>query len=141
MGAFVTQVRPRWSDMDVYGHVNHANTVTLLEEARIQLLFAEAARHGAQDMARGLVVARLVVDYHAPLLADGRQIRVEMAVREMRAASFVLDYSVHCGPSESDTLAATAETMLVTYDTTATRPRRLSEAERDFLAAWRAESV
>jgi acyl-CoA thioester hydrolase len=141
VGAFVTQVRPRWSDMDVYGHVNHARTVTLLEEARIQLLFAEAARHGAQDMAQGLVVSRLVVDYHAPLVADGREIRVAMAVREMRAASFVLDYSVHSGPLESDALAATAETMLVTYDTTATRPRRLSEAERDFLAAWRSESV
>lgn len=141
MGAFVAQVRPRWSDMDVYGHVNHARTVTLLEEARIQLLFAEAARHGAQDMVRGLVVARLAVDYHAPLVADGRQIRVQLAVRDMRAASFVLDYSLHSGPSESDPLAATAETMLVTYDTAATRPRRLTGAERDFLAAWRAESA
>ncbi|MGH8967810.1 MAG: acyl-CoA thioesterase, partial [Actinomycetes bacterium] len=42
MGSYVTKVLPRWSDMDVYGHVNHARTVTLLEEARIQLLFAEA---------------------------------------------------------------------------------------------------
>jgi acyl-CoA thioester hydrolase len=81
------------------------------------------------------------MDYHAPLVADGREIRIEISVRDMRAASFVLDYAVHSGPSESDTLAATAETMLVTYNTATTRPRRLSEAERDFLAAYRAESA
>ena len=28
------EVWPRWSDMDSYRHVNHAQTVTLLEEAR-----------------------------------------------------------------------------------------------------------
>ena len=43
VGVFVAEVRPRWSDMDAYGHVNHANTVTLLEEARVELLFSEAA--------------------------------------------------------------------------------------------------
>ncbi|HEX4705043.1 MAG TPA: thioesterase family protein, partial [Pseudonocardiaceae bacterium] len=47
MGVFVAEVRPRWSDMDSFGHVNHANTVTLLEEARVDLLFGEGARHGA----------------------------------------------------------------------------------------------
>ena len=136
MGVFVAEVRPRWSDMDAFGHVNHANTVTLLEEARIDLLFVEASRRGAGGMAGGVVVARLVV-YHAPLLATGTTVRVEMSVREMRHASFTLDYTVHSGLSESDPVVATAETMLVPYDMKTGRPRRLSETERDFLAAWR----
>jgi acyl-CoA thioester hydrolase len=137
VGVFVAEVRPRWSDMDAFGHVNHANTVTLLEEARIDLLFVEASRHGAAGIANGVVVARLVVDYHAPLLATGTTVRVEMSVREMRNASFTLDYSVHSGLSPADPVVATAETMLVPYDMTLGRPRRLSEAERDFLAAWK----
>ena len=29
----------RWSDMDVFQHINHARMVTLLEEARIPWLF------------------------------------------------------------------------------------------------------
>lgn len=127
----------RWSDMDAFGHVNHANTVTLLEEARIDLLFVEASRHGAAGMADGVVVARLVVDYHAPLLANGAKVRVEMSVREMRRASFTLGYTVHSGLSREDPVVATAETMLVPYDMKLGRPRRLSEAERDFLAAWK----
>ena len=123
--------------MDAFGHVNHANTVTLLEEARIDLLFVEASRHGATGIANGVVVARLVVDYHAPLLATGTTVRVEVAVREMRPASFTLTYTVHSGLLAEDPVVATAETMLVPYDLELGRPRRLSETERDFLAAWR----
>jgi acyl-CoA thioester hydrolase len=137
VGVFVAEIRPRWSDMDAFGHVNHANTVTLLEEARIDLLFVEASRHGAAGIANGVVVARLVVDYHAPLLATGATVRVEMSVREMRNASFTIAYTVHSGLSQDDPVVATAETMLVPYDMTLGRPRRLSEVERDFLAAWK----
>jgi acyl-CoA thioester hydrolase len=124
--------------MDVFGHVNHANMVTLLEEARIDLLFGEGDRHGAVSMAEGIVVARLAVDYHTPLVADGTSARVEIAVRELRAASFTLDYVVHSGRKNSDAVVATAETLMVPYDLAAARPRRLTDAERDFLAGYRA---
>jgi acyl-CoA thioester hydrolase len=137
VGVFIAEVRPRWSDMDVYGHVNHANTVTLLEEARIALLFGEGARHGAERLASGVLVARLVVDYHAPLIADGGSIRVAVSLREMRHATFVLDYEVHNGLAADDPIAVTAQTTMVPYDLANSRPRRMSEAERDFLAAWR----
>ena len=124
--------------MDAYGHVNHANTVTLLEEARAELLFAEGRRHGAAGMSKGIVVARLVVDYHTPLIVNGASVRVRIGVRELRQASFTLDYSVHNGRRETDAVVATAETLMVPYDLDAQRPRRLTEQERDFLAGYRA---
>ncbi len=124
--------------MDPFGHVNHANTVTLLEEARIELLFVEASRQGAQTIAGGMVVARLVVDYHVPLVANGSSVRVEISVRTLKAASFTLDYVVHSGRSASDAVVATAETLMVPYNLESGRPRRLVEAERDFLAGYRA---
>lgn len=127
--------------MDAFGHVNHANTVTLLEEARVELLFGEAARLGASEMTRGVVVARLVVDYLAPLVANGKPVRVAMTVKDMRTAAFTIGYIVHSGPSEDDMVAATAETMLVPYDMENSRPRRLTEAERDFLAAYRSNGA
>lgn len=138
MGVFVTGVRPRWSDMDAFGHVNHANTVTLLEEARIDLLFTEAARHGVPEMSQGMVVARLVVDYLAPVVFTGDEIRVELSVRELKSASFTLDYTVRGSRQEGSAVVTTAETLMVPYNLTAGRPRRLLEAERDFLAGWRA---
>jgi len=117
--------------MDVFGHVNHANLVTLLEEARVPLLFEQAG------MGDGIVVARLVVDYHAPLRANGSPVRVEIGVSELRNASFTLDYTVHSGRSESDTVAATAQTMLVPYNIETQRPRRLTADERTFLTTLR----
>jgi len=138
LGVFVTGVRPRWSDMDAFGHVNHANTVTLLEEARIDLLFTEAARHGVTDMTNGMVVARLVVDYLTPIVFTGGEIVVEMSVRELRSASFLLDYTVRNQRGDDSVVVTKAETLMVPYNVTAARPRRLDEAERDFLAGWRA---
>jgi acyl-CoA thioester hydrolase len=131
--AYVSLVRPRWSDMDAFGHVNHANMVTLLEEARVPLLFDEASRAGLTAFASGMVVVRLEVHYRAPIVVDGRQIRVEMDLRECRAASLTLGYEVHNGPSVEDAVAVTAETLLAPYDVGSGRPRRLTEAERAYL--------
>ncbi|HWC81335.1 MAG TPA: thioesterase family protein [Pseudonocardiaceae bacterium] len=137
MGVYVAEVRPRWSDMDAFGHVNHANTVTLLEEARVEMLFVEATRLGLPDMARGLLVARLAVDYHMPLVVNGGAVRIELSVRELRAASFTLDYTVHSGRAAEDAAVATAQTLMVPYDLDRQRIRRLTEPERDFLAGYR----
>jgi acyl-CoA thioester hydrolase len=59
-------------------------------------------------------------------------------VRELRSASFTLDYAVRNGRGEGSTVVTTAETLMVPYNVAAGRPRRLSDDERDFLAGWRA---
>ena len=138
MGVFVTGVRPRWSDMDAFGHVNHAKTVTLLEEARIELLFTEAARHGVKELAEGMVVAKLVVEYLAPIVFTGEDIIVEMSVRELKSASLTLDYVVRGSRDANSPVVVKAETLMAPFNVTTARPRRLTEAERDFLAGWRA---
>jgi len=91
---FMTDVAVRWSDMDVYGHVNNARVVTLLEEARTELLFNEGARRGAETLAEGVVVVELRVRYRQPLAYSARPVRVRLWVSELRAASFALDYVV-----------------------------------------------
>jgi acyl-CoA thioester hydrolase len=133
MAGYVTAVRPRWSDMDVFGHVNHARMVTLLEEARVPLLFGEAAQAGLTELAKGIVVVRLEVDYRVPIVVAGQDVRVGITLRQLRFASVTLDYQVHTGPSGEDPVAVTACTVLAPYDVTSGRPRRLSEAERSFL--------
>jgi len=35
---FTAPVHVRWSDIDMYQHINHATMVTILEEARIPFL-------------------------------------------------------------------------------------------------------
>ena len=135
MGAYATEIAVRWSDMDVFGHVSNACIVTLLEEARIELLFTAGARAGAVDLARGVVVARLSVRYRRPLVYSGTPAALRVWVSELRAASFDLDYEVRDG--RSGEVAATARTQLVPYDLAAARPRRITDLERAFLEGHR----
>lgn len=135
MGAFSTEVAVRWSDMDAFGHVNNARTVTLIEEARTELLFANGARHASDDLSHGVVVARLTVDYRRPLRYSGVPVPLRVWVTDVRAASFDLDYEVRDG--KTGEVAATARTQLVPYDLHAGRPRRLTADERAFLETYR----
>jgi acyl-CoA thioester hydrolase len=136
VSAYSTEIAVRWSDMDAFGHVNNARTVTLLEEARAELLFGAAARAGgAGGLESGLLVAWLSVRYERPLIYSGAAARITLWVATLRAASFDLDYEIADGRSGQQ--VATALTQLVPYDLQAGRPRRLTDAERGFLAAYR----
>ncbi len=128
---YVTQVRVRWSDLDAFRHVNNAKTVTLLEEARVDWLFSEAARHGVDRLTEGIVVARLEIDYKRPI---GMQVpvTVSMGVTKIGQASMTIDYVL----SVAGLTAATASTVLVPVDPATFRPRRLDDRERAFLTGY-----
>ena len=136
MVRFVAQVPVRWSDQDAYRHVNNANAVTLLEEARAAMVFHAAAADGVASFADGLLVVGLHVEYRRqiPYRSDG--LRVTMAVEELRAASFRITYEMHDGPTETDAVAIRAWTRMATFDLDANRPRRLTPEEREFLGHW-----
>lgn len=120
--------------MDVYGHVNHANVVTLLEEARVPVLFGAAERAGLTELPKGVVVVKLGVHYRAPIVATpGRSVRVEITLAELKASTVTLGYVVRTGPDATDPVAVTAETVLAPYDTVKLRPRRLTDEESEFL--------
>jgi len=132
VAVFCTDVAIRWSDMDIYRHVNNARVVTLLEEARTELLFSEGARRGAHTLADGVVVVELMVRYRQPLVYSATPVQVRLWVSELRAASFALDYVV----TTTDGDAVTARTKLAAYDPRTQRPRRLTATERHFLIAF-----
>jgi acyl-CoA thioester hydrolase len=135
---FIAQVAVRWTDQDVFRHVNHAVAVTLLEEARIQLVFDAAGAEGVSGFAAGLLVTGLSVDYKRQISYRSRRLRVVMTVDDMRAATFRIRYLMHDGPEEGDAVAVTAETRLAAFDLDAQRPRRLTVEEREFLGKWAA---
>lgn len=128
---YVSQVRVRWSDLDAFGHVNNARTLTLLEEARVDWLFVDATRHGVDRLTQGVVVAHLEIDYTRAIGFD-LPVTVSMGITEIKNASFTIDYLVTVGGST----AATASTILVAVDPTTFRPRRLDERERAFLERY-----
>ena len=130
---YVTDVRVRYSDLDAQGHVNNARVLTLLEEARVDWLYADAPRHGADQLVRALVVASLTIEYKRPL-HFGPPARVSLGVSAIGGASFTVDYVV----SSDGAVVATASTVLVAVELSDGRPRRLGDRERAYLATYRA---
>ena len=120
----------RWSDMDAYGHVNNARFLTLYEEARVALFFV-AAREARVSFEQGIVIARHEIDYLRPV-DYGDAVRIEMWVDEIRAGRFTVAYELFDGHE----VANRARTICVPFDLAVGRPRRLTDAERDFLAPW-----
>lgn len=136
MARFATSVPMRWTDQDSYRHLNHARAVTLLEEARIALVFDAATAEGAPGFAAGLLVTGLDVRYRRQVAYRSSPLRVTMGVDRVRAASFRISYEMHDGAEESDPVAISAHTDMATFDLAAQRPRRLLPEERAFLERW-----
>lgn len=58
--SFTTPVHVRWSDIDMYQHINHATMVTILEEARIPFL---REPFGPTIDTIGLLIAEVNISY------------------------------------------------------------------------------
>ncbi|WP_255951769.1 acyl-CoA thioesterase [Streptomyces odontomachi] len=140
----------RWSDMDAFGHVNNVVFVRYLEEARIDFMFRLARADGSPSFSGGSVVARHEIDYLKPLFHRHEPVVIETWVTQITAATVTLTYEIKDGEapgaaldgdagtrSGSGTLYARASTVVVPYDLTAQRPRRLTAEERAFLERFR----
>lgn len=123
----------RWSDMDIYGHVNNARFLTLYEEARVALMFTGAREQGLTSFEEGIVISRHEIDYLRPV-DYGDAVRIEMWVEEVRPSRFTIAYELLDGGQ----LASRARSVCVPFNLQQQRPRRLTEAERSFLRAWEA---
>lgn len=128
---YVTDVRVRYSDLDAQGHVNNARVLTLLEEARVDWLYRDAPRHGADQLVRALVVAKLEIQYRRPIFF-GPPARVSIGVSKVGNASFTVDYVV----TSDGEVVATASTVMVPVDLSDGRPLRLGDPERAYLTSY-----
>ncbi|MGA9872625.1 MAG: thioesterase family protein [Rhodococcus sp. (in: high G+C Gram-positive bacteria)] len=132
---FHTSVEVRWSDMDVYQHINHARMVTLLEEARIPWLLVDGKP--TANLRHGAVIADLHVKYRGQLRHEDGPLDVFMWIDKVRAVDFVAGYEVRAKGKSLDTPAAiVASTQIAAFDIDAQRLRRLTPEERGYLESW-----
>jgi len=131
---FIHDVSVRWSDMDAYGHVNNARFLTLYEEARVAMFFVGARKHGLGSFEEGIVIARHEIDYLRPVNYS-EPVRIEIWISELRVASFTVAYELF----DAGVLASRAKSVCVPYNLAEGHPRRLNQAERDFLAPYHAK--
>jgi acyl-CoA thioester hydrolase len=123
------QCRVRFSDVDVYGHVNNVKYFEYYQEAR--LAFLTSLGRDLAEQSFGLVLARIDVDYKRPILFRSDPYLVESWVTRIGRSSFDLSAEIRDG----DNLLSRAESVLVTFDLEHQRSRPLSETERDRLSA------
>ena len=81
-----------------------------------------------------MVVGRAEVDYLAPIYEGGRYYDVTIWVDEIGGASFKLGYEII---GEDGTVHARVRTVQVAIDMETKKSRRLSDAERAFLAQYK----
>ena len=135
----------RWSDFDAYAHVNNAEMLRLLEEARIQAFWrpdeggglATAildARPGAETIG---LIARQEVEYLAPIPYMRSPIDIEMWIGRIGGASIEICYEVYSPEGvEPRVLYTVAATTLVMVDAASGRPARVPDELRELFAPY-----
>ena len=131
MTRFTYDVAVRWSDMDAFGHVNNARFLTLYEEARVAMFFTGARAQGLTSFEDGIVISRHEIDYMRPVDYTD-PVHIELWIEGIRPSRFTVAYELFDGGA----VASRARSVCVPFDLAAGRPRRMSDAEREFLVPW-----
>jgi acyl-CoA thioester hydrolase len=132
----------RWSDFDAYAHVNNAEMLRLLEEARIQAFWRPDdgdgadtalldARPGAETIS---LIARQEIEYVAPIPYMRAPIDVELWIGRIGGASAEICYELYSPEGVVPRVLFTrAITTLVMVRAATGKPTRIPDALR---AAW-----
>lgn len=127
---FVSSMQRRWSDLDALGHVNNAQYLVYLEQARVEFLGA-AADAGVSRDGIGLLVARNEIDYRMPMPYGTEAIGIRTWIDRVGSTSFTFAYEV----TEGDAVYARARTVVVCVDE-AGRPTPVPSALRKYLEGF-----
>ncbi len=127
-------VHVRWSDIDMYQHINHATMVTILEEARIPFL-REPFEARITDI--GLLIADVHITYKGQLRLIDSPLQVTMWSKRVRAVDFTIGYEVRSVGAKADSKPSViAETQLAAVHIEEQRLERLSPEQRDYLQRY-----
>lgn len=117
----------RFSDVDIYRHVNNVKYFEYYQEARLAFL----STLGRAETPGGftVVVARIQVDYRRPILFRTEPYVVETWVEHVGRSSYTLGSEIKDG----DTVLSGAEVVLVGFDLDRQGSRELTDDERRVL--------
>ena len=129
---FVHPVEVRFSDLDVFGHVNNAVIFTYFEIARVHYMVTvgvRAANANLQSVA--FIAAHLSCDYRKPIFY-GQPVEVGARISELGRSSLRLEHRVEANGE----LAAEGSCILVHYDYMAGKSLPISDEIRAKVLAF-----
>ena len=119
----------RFSDVDIYGHVNNVKYFEYYQEARIAFILSLAGLEYAAEDAMQQVVARIDVDYRRPILFRLEPYDVTQWVAEVGGKSAVLVGEIRDG----DEVLARSRVVLVAFDKETQRATEMNPRQRERL--------
>jgi acyl-CoA thioester hydrolase len=139
-------IRLRWSDLDAYAHVNNAEMLRILEEARIQAFWitdpgdsesaspTTAILDARPGSATVTLIAHQEMEYLLPIPYMRAPLDIELWVGKLGGSSLQVCYEIY-SPERVDPrkLYCRASTTIVMVDAATGRPKRISDRERE---AW-----
>ena len=146
-------IRLRWSDFDAYAHVNNAEMLRLLEEARIEAFWRPDvdgdpdarptavldARPGAATLT---LIARQEIEYLAPVPYQRRPLEVQMWFGKIGGSSVEVCYEVYNDPAHDErVLYARSTAVVVLVDAETGRPIRVTDEMRRAWAPYSGEPI
>ncbi|MHB8692081.1 MAG: acyl-CoA thioesterase [Solirubrobacteraceae bacterium] len=131
---FQCRVRVKFSDLDSFGHVNHARYLTYCEDSRTEWLRLLQEETGSRLLETGFSIVHVDCDYHASITLAAIDVRVRCQVLELGRSSLRLRYDI-----ETDTaIAAVINATMVMTARGAARP--MTRVERAFFAQYLPQS-
>ena len=127
MASIRIPIHLRWADMDLYHHINNVMYANYLETARVQFL----AQHHLKPTVEGYgqFVARLEIDYVAPLAYRAQPVDMELWVSDIGASSYVINYEL----TDGETVYMRAQTVMVSVNVEHNVPGRIPQVLREIL--------
>lgn len=133
--AFVAQVPVRWSDMDAFGHINHARMITLMEEARVAWLISAGEQYA--PLIKSAMIVTVEVRYQAQLRHVDSPLAISMWIKGFRSVDFTIGYEIRGAAAEPGSKpACVASTQMAVVDIEKQRLRRLTDLEKSYLQQW-----
>lgn len=128
MARFEFEVQRRFSDVDLYGHINNVQFLVFFEDTRAawQRLFPAELPARFQH-----IVVRQEIDYAQMVTFNAAPLIVEMWISKVGRTSYTTDYRVIDDGSQ----VATGRTIMVFFDEITGRAAEIP----DFMRAWLAQ--
>lgn len=143
MARLTIPIALRWSDFDAYAHVNNAEMLRILEEARIQAFWrrddgSAAAETALLDGRPGASILTLIahqeIEYLAPIPYLRAPVDIELWIGRLGGASLTVCYEVYSPQGvEPRVLYTRAATTIVIVSAASGRPERIPDVLRE---AW-----
>jgi acyl-CoA thioester hydrolase len=129
---YVVEVPIRFSDIDRFGHVNHARYLTYCEDHRTSMLPELQRDTGSCWDDAGFVVARVECEYHGPLSLDDGAVDVAFSVDRIGRTSITVHYGIRRAAYQQEVASLREVLVLVEHG----RPRAVGDEERAWLQRY-----